>query len=147
MLHAHDRMTSTPISTHTQIIVPRITTYIEQYYSFHPSSRISPGYIQYSCRSPNFAQKFHIIRNIHHIEKGLIARITTLGLPNDAIGRGLLERAANLVLPIMEANNWRIVHLKEFLPRSQSLLGLNRNQGVVVEVRLRRGDKEANTYA
>lgn len=50
----------------------------------------------------------------------------------------LLFRAAATVQVVMVRRNWRVGLLREFLPRSTKLLGLNINGGQVICVRLRK---------
>lgn len=49
-----------------------------------------------------------------------------------------LEKIAWQVEPIMRAHQWRVPVLREFLPRSPNLLGLNVNKGAEIKVRLRK---------
>lgn len=67
-----------------------------------------------------------------------MGQIVTLGLTDDIGARLLLERARDLVSPIMKKYGWKIGQLREFLPRSKKLLGMNTNRGQIVEIRLRR---------
>ena len=41
------------------------------------------------------------------------------------------------VTPVMTSRNWKVAHLTEFLPRSERLLGVNVNRGVIIKIRLR----------
>lgn len=66
-----------------------------------------------------------------------VLKISTLGLSEDNTAKDFLRKAADVVQPIMEENNWTIGHLAEFLPRNKKLLGLNWNHGEKVEIRLR----------
>ncbi|KAK4538403.1 hypothetical protein CDCA_CDCA17G4428 [Cyanidium caldarium] len=66
-------------------------------------------------------------------------RIETLtGEPDAAQARELLEDAARKALPLMQRRGWRVGILREFLPQSGQLLGLNVNRGREVRIRLRR---------
>ena len=64
-------------------------------------------------------------------------RVTTLKLPNQAEAQKLLDKVAWQVQPIMRKHKWTVPVLAEFLPKSGGLLGLNRNRGQKIQVRLR----------
>jgi len=57
--------------------------------------------------------------------------------PDDSEAKNLLVRAANQVKPIMAKRKWRVLRLSEFYPNNPSLLGLNKNGGEEVLIRLR----------
>ena len=66
-------------------------------------------------------------------------RVETLtGEPDAVEARELLEDAARQALPLMRRRGWRVGTLREFLPQSGQLLGLNVNRGREVRIRLRR---------
>jgi len=72
-------------------------------------------------------------------------QISTLGLFNDTEALKMLKTATEAVGEIMEKRKWRVVHLKEFVPRGYKLLGVNVNRGSEVRIRLRTS-KEAKTF-
>ncbi|KJX99038.1 hypothetical protein TI39_contig377g00012 [Zymoseptoria brevis] len=49
----------------------------------------------------------------------------------------MLRRVASIVKPIMQKHHWHVQILAEFLPKEQSLLGLNINKGYKICIRLR----------
>lgn len=49
----------------------------------------------------------------------------------------MLRKIASVVKPIMRQHNWRVGTLCEFYPSERTLLGLNRNAGERIELRLR----------
>ncbi|KAK5062489.1 hypothetical protein LTR84_004562 [Exophiala bonariae] len=49
----------------------------------------------------------------------------------------MLRKIASIVKPIMRQHNWRVGTLCEFYPAQHNLLGLNRNAGERIELRLR----------
>src|SRR4051812_11740357 len=49
----------------------------------------------------------------------------------------MLRKIASVVKPIMRQHNWRVGTLCEFYPAEGNLLGLNRNAGERIELRLR----------
>ncbi|KAJ1889828.1 hypothetical protein LPJ66_007825 [Kickxella alabastrina] len=57
--------------------------------------------------------------------------------PDTSIARQLLYRLSAQVRPLMQARNWHVHCLKEFLPTNPSLLGLNINRGQEIRIRLR----------
>jgi hypothetical protein len=64
--------------------------------------------------------------------------------PDSHLAFDLLFRAAEAVQGVMTRRNWTVGVLREFLPRSSKLLGLNVNGGQVICVRLRKERKEAS---
>ncbi|SMR52263.1 unnamed protein product [Zymoseptoria tritici ST99CH_3D1] len=49
----------------------------------------------------------------------------------------MLRKVASIVKPIMQKHHWHVQVLAEFLPKEQSLLGLNINKGYKICIRLR----------
>eukprot|EP00216_Chloropicon_sp_CCMP2111_P006097 CAMPEP_0198238776 /NCGR_PEP_ID=MMETSP1446-20131203/4339_1 /TAXON_ID=1461542 ORGANISM="Unidentified sp, Strain CCMP2111" /NCGR_SAMPLE_ID=MMETSP1446 /ASSEMBLY_ACC=CAM_ASM_001112 /LENGTH=337 /DNA_ID=CAMNT_0043921243 /DNA_START=292 /DNA_END=1305 /DNA_ORIENTATION=+ len=49
----------------------------------------------------------------------------------------ILERVAKQVQPLMKRRRWKVRLVREFYPKSDSLLGLNVNKGLEVRLRLR----------
>ncbi|KAJ2449894.1 hypothetical protein EV183_004625 [Coemansia sp. RSA 2336] len=49
----------------------------------------------------------------------------------------LLQKVAAQVRPVMQKRGWKVPVLREFYPRTQSLLGLNVNHGAEIRIRLR----------
>eukprot|EP00126_Sphaerothecum_destruens_P006876 Sdes_comp19567_c0_seq3m11244 len=64
-------------------------------------------------------------------------KIVTLGKYNDTYAKELISRSANQVFPIMLKRKWTVPFLTEFYPKDIRLLGLNRNRGQKVYIRLR----------
>jgi hypothetical protein len=53
----------------------------------------------------------------------------------------ILKKIASLVKPIMRARGWRVGLLSEFYPDMSGLLGMNRNRGEEIQLRLRPSGK------
>uniref|UniRef100_A0A7S3E8Z9 WLM domain-containing protein n=1 Tax=Rhodosorus marinus TaxID=101924 RepID=A0A7S3E8Z9_9RHOD len=63
--------------------------------------------------------------------------VVTLGLPGDKNAKEILNRAAEMVKPIMAEKKWKVRVLAEFYPPQSNLLGLNHDHGRKIEIRLR----------
>ena len=70
----------------------------------------------------------------------------TLGLTNDESAKKLLVTACEVVKPIMMKRSWRVVIVKEFIPRNDRLLGVNVNRGMEVRIRLREGKNSTRLF-
>lgn len=57
--------------------------------------------------------------------------------PSPATATALLQRAAAIVVPMMQARGWRVKLLAEFFPVAANLLGIHESQGGEVTIRLR----------
>jgi hypothetical protein len=57
--------------------------------------------------------------------------------PSPATATALLQRAAMIVVPMMQARGWRVKLLSEFYPVNASLLGIHESHGGEVTIRLR----------
>uniref|UniRef100_A0A1D1Z5L7 DNA damage response protein WSS1 n=1 Tax=Anthurium amnicola TaxID=1678845 RepID=A0A1D1Z5L7_9ARAE len=68
--------------------------------------------------------------------------IKPLKRPGENEARGILEKVAKQVQPIMRRRRWRVKVLSEFCPANSALLGLNVGGGAQVKLRLRRPNKE-----
>ena len=64
--------------------------------------------------------------------------IITLGLRDDVQARNILTSILLACDKIIRSHSWKVVEMKEFLPRSDALLGRNTNRGELIEVRLHR---------
>jgi len=63
--------------------------------------------------------------NVHRLDPYKVCKITSLGMPNDAEAKSILERIAHQVQPIMKRRQFQCPVLKEFFPRAANLLGIN----------------------
>jgi hypothetical protein len=75
-----------------------------------------------------------------------IGEVTALPLPNQSEGLILLKRAIDAVSPVLRKRRWRVRSIREFLPRSKTLLGRNWNKGDVIEIRLRVSNSDMSGY-
>ena len=66
-----------------------------------------------------------------------VYKITTLGLFRDSDVKQTLELCSELCKKIMVVRRWRVLHVAEFIPKSNNLLGVNVNKGQVVRIRFR----------
>jgi hypothetical protein len=62
-------------------------------------------------------------------------------MPNSNEAKDLLNRAANIITPMLQRRKWKIKLLTEFYPNEKGLQGLNVNRGQAIKVRLRTPDK------
>lgn len=65
---------------------------------------------------------------------------TTLQWPGDAQAVAIMEELVRRADPILAAQQWRVLEMKEFFPKDARLLGLNVNKGQEVCIRFRRPD-------
>ncbi|KAL7410498.1 WLM domain-containing protein [Mrakia frigida] len=63
------------------------------------------------------------------------SHLVKMSEPEKALG--LLEKIASLVKPIMKKHSWTLPLLSEFFPSSSNLLGMNKNGGEQILIRLR----------
>ena len=62
---------------------------------------------------------------------------STLGWAGDDTARAILDRVVRRAEVIMRRHQWKVLRVEEFYPRSDRLLGLNTNQGELIQLRLR----------
>ena len=60
--------------------------------------------------------------------------------------REFLERLVKVTSPVLRRRGWRVGQLKEFYPSSPGLLGLNKNHGECIMIRLRRPGDETQFF-
>lgn len=68
---------------------------------------------------------------------GEVGSFSTLGLINDDIAQSYMTHIRQRLSGILKTRGWYVHHLKEFYPRSMSLLGLNVGKGQEICIRFR----------
>mmetsp|Transcript_9774 Transcript_9774/g.25647 ORF Transcript_9774/g.25647 Transcript_9774/m.25647 type:complete len:377 (+) Transcript_9774:60-1190(+) len=63
-------------------------------------------------------------------------------LPHADEAKALLEKVCWQVQPIMQRRMWKVPLVREFIPRSKNLLGLNKNMGEEICIRLRQSRQD-----
>lgn len=71
-----------------------------------------------------------------------IHRTSTLGWNGDVEAKALMAEAERRANMLLKAHGWAVMHMAEFYPRSQNLLGLNVNKGEKIQIRFRRADNK-----
>ena len=72
--------------------------------------------------------------------------VSTLPLADERTARALLFEAIGACHNLLASECWKVGCIKEFLPRSDSLLGRNTNRGELIEVRVRLSIRNPEKY-